>query len=444
MKGKIFLLLLLLSNIASAQLTVSAGTQFSLSGDQKLTLQNIDLVNNGTISTGNSLISFTGNSPSFIKGTQPIQFFELRMAKTNNASVLLQRSIDVPVRILFTSGFLDLNGFDVNLGSTGSLDIEQENTHIKGANGGEVIITTVLNGAGSANPGNIGIFLSFPQSLGTVTIRRGHKPQSGSGLPNSIARYYDIIPENDVVLDEFGINYFDDELNGINENSLVLFKSPDKVNWTNVGFSSRFANFVKQSNVTSRSRWTLSTANAALAVHFSLFNAKCQGSNVVLTWKTAQEQDASRFDIERSTDGTRWDVIGSTPASGNSNSEKTYTFTDAHPSANNVYRIAEHDLSGRVQYTSFLRSSCNADVFSLWPNPFNSTVFLNLFANNPSTVSIKIFDSKGALVKVQNAGLLQGSNQLRVDAGLLANGIYTLYAEWDNGHMKKQVQIVKQ
>ena len=57
---------------------------------------------------------------------------------------------------------------------------------------------------------------------------------------------------------------------------------------------------------------------------------------------------------------------------------------------------------------------------------------------------IRIFDSKGAMVKVQMATVLPGSYQLSTDMSSLANGIYTLSAEWSNGRMKKTVQVVKQ
>ena len=164
-----------------------------------------------------------------------------------------------------------------------------------------------------------------------------------------------------------------------------------------------------------------------------------------ITWKTAQEQNSSHFNIERSVDGIRWSVIGNLPAAGNSSIETSYSFTDSNPVQNGYYRIGEYDLDGRVQYTSVLRSSCNtSDVFNLWPNPVHDMVFINIVAGNESQAMIKLFDNKGALVKLQKATLLQGSNQLSVDMRALANGIYSLSADWNNGQMKKTIQVLKQ
>jgi hypothetical protein len=225
----------------------------------------------------------------------------------------------------------------------------------------------------------------------------------------------------------------------------VFFKSEDGINWSNLGFTSRIPSFVTIIGISSFSRWTLSNDNNPLPVHFILFNAKCEGNNVSLTWKTAQEQNSSHFDIERSVDGIRWITIGNLPAAGNSNTEISYSFTDNNSVQNGFYRIAEHDLSGRIQYTSILQSSCNAtDAFSLWPNPFHDIIFINIVAGNESQAMIKIFDSKGALVKVQRVAVLQGSNQLSVNMNSLASGVYQLLVDWNNGQTRKTVQILKQ
>lgn len=133
------------------------------------------------------------------------------------------------------------------------------------------------------------------------------------------------------------------------------------------------------------------------------------------------------------------------PAAGNSTSEKNYLFTDNNPVQNGYYRIAQYDIGGRVTYTSMLRASCNnTDVFKVWPNPFIDKIFMNITASSLSQATIKMFDSKGALVKKQTAILLNGNNLLNVEIKGLAGGAYHLSVEWDNGQIKKVAQIIKQ
>jgi hypothetical protein len=449
MKSQLLILLLLVSIYRlPAQLTITPGSQFAAAGNIQLTLQNTDLINNGNFATGNSVISFTGNVSSFISGSQPTRFFEVTVSKTNNASVILQQPIGVAERVLFSTGFLDLNSFNTDLGTTGRLENEQETSRIIGENGGQVLLSTVLNAPVSADPGNLGFFIVSSQNLGNVIIRRGHQSQSGSGLGNSILRYYDIVPENNIIADEFRINYFDEELNGIDENSLVFFKSDNLIDWSGLAINSRSVtdNFVSKENIAPFSRWTLAADNRPLPVHFVLFNVKCEDDEVLVTWKTVQEQNSSHFNIERSTDGVGWTVIGNLPAARNSSIEKSYSFTDDRPVQNAYYRIAQYDLDARVQYTRVIRSSCTiTEGFTLWPNPTHGAVFVNIVARNESQVVIKILDSKGALVKVQRARILPGSNQLTADMGSLPNGVYSLQVVWNNSaQMKKTVQVIKQ
>lgn len=451
MKSELLILLqLFYACTISAQLVITPGTQFSIAGNIHLTLQNTDLVNNGNFTTGNSMIRFTGNASASISGSQPIQFNELEMNKTNNGSVLLQRTIGVTQRVLFSSGFLNLNGFNTDLGATGHLDGEQENTRTIGPNGGEVLFNVSLNSPTGSNPANLGVFITSGQNLGNVIIRRGHRSQTNSsGLGTSILRYYDIIPASNTNPDAtLRVRYLDGELNGLDENSLVFFESQNTTNWTSLGFTARdvAANFVEKTGISRFGRFTLSSAGNILPVRFILLNAKCAINKVLITWKTAQEQNSSHFNIERSADGAHWTVIGTLPAAGNSTIEKSYSLTDNGPVQNGYYRIAAYELDGKVQYSIVLRSSCNEadEVFSLWPNPVRDRLFVNIVAHNESQAIIQIFDSKGALVAVQKATVLQGTNQLEVDMRSLANGLYSLSVNWSNGQMKKSVQVLKQ
>ena len=58
----------------------------------------------------------------------------------------------------------------------------------------------------------------------------------------------------------FQFTYYDAELNGLDENNLVMWKSSNNINWTNQGYTSRSAidNYVTNSGL-DFSRWTLST-----------------------------------------------------------------------------------------------------------------------------------------------------------------------------------------
>ena len=181
-----------------------------------------------------------------------------------------------------------------------------------------------------------------------------------------------------------------------------------------------------------------------LPIRFISFNVKCDGNKTLISWKTAQEQNSRHFDIEESPDGAVWTVIGTVIASGNSVTEKSYSFTKPGPAQNNFYRIAEYDLDGRVNRTSTTRSSCDpSDIFTLWPNPSYDKVTINVTTHRESQAIVKIFDSKGSLVKQQSTTLLQGINKFAIDLTSLASGVYQLQVNWNRGQEKKAIQILK-
>lgn len=433
----------------SAQVTITPGAQFYMTGNTQLTFQNADLVNNGNFSTGNGTVSFTGNSTSIISGSQPVQFYQLEINKTSGFSLSLLRSIGVTQQTNFTAGFIDLNGNNLDLGNTGKLNGEKETSHVIGANGGKVLFSAVLNAPSAVNPGNLGAIITSSQNLGNVIIGRGHQSQvNDNGIGNSILRYYDIAPANNSNLDAtLRVQYFDNELNGLLEGSLVFWSSSDNTHWTNQGFTTNntTTNYVEKTGVPSFSRWTLSSVINALPVRFTLFNTRCNGSSVLLIWKTGQEQNAHYYAIERSADGVQWTVVANVPAAGNTTVENNYSYTDNLAPANNYYRIAEYDMDGKLQYSGTLKSSCGIqDLLSLWPNPARNAVFITIGVAARTATIIKVYDSKGALIKIQKADLLPGSNQLYVDINNLAGGMYQFAIEWNNGQSKKTMQVFKE
>lgn len=442
--------ILLWSFAVSAQLTIGQGALLNLTGNAQLTLHNANLVNHGLLGAANSSVRITGHLPTSIEGSQAIQFFDLEINKTNNNPfdnpVILGRSVAVANRLRFTSGMLNMNGQNVDLGALGFLDGERDSSRIYGS--GRVLATANLNAPTGANPGNLGIHITSTKNLGLVNIRRGHQPHAvTSGV--TILRYYDIVPQNNIALNAtLRFSYFNSELYGVNENFMVFIKSTDNgVLFSNEGFSARdtVLNYVEKTGINSFARFTLANGNYALPVHLTAFNVKCIGTNAAVTWKTAQEQNSSHFNIESSADGMLWAAVGTLQAAGNSSSEKSYSFIYNNPGQKSYYRIAQYDRDGTVRYTSILRSSCAmSDAFLVWPNPVKSNLHVSITSANASDAVIRIFDSKGSLVKYQSAGIVQGSNQLHMDVSAMAGGVYTLSVEWNNGQMRKAMQIVKQ
>jgi len=444
MKKIISIALFLLPCFLPAQnvMKIQTGATITTTGGVVITLQNIDLDNDGTINQGlgEGIFKFTGTQNNSISGTSLPLFDVLDIAKTGSAKLSLNRNISIGSSINFTSGLIDLNNNNILLQSTAILNGENENSRIVGDNGGFIEITQILNAPLSINPGNMGAIITSSQNLGSTVIRRGNQYQT-IGANQSVKKYFDINPTNNSSLNTtLRFNYFDAELNTLDENIIVLYRSTDNIDWTEIGATSRSTatNYVEKTGIDAFSRWTLFNPAGALPVEFISIHAHCENNKIVMTWKTAQEINSRRFDIERSSNGSDWTVIGTVPASGNSQVQQTYIYTDINPlSSGAMYRIVEYDINGRHQYTSIIRSTCDGnEAINVWPNPVQETAWLQISTNRSSSVLVKVYDSKGSLVLKQKADITPGSNQLVVPLKKLAQGIYELIVDYQNGKTK--------
>jgi len=188
-----------------------------------------------------------------------------------------------------------------------------------------------------------------------------------------------------------------------------------------------------------------SIATGPLPVNFLFINSKCEEGKIYLTWKTAQEQNSSHVSVEKSPNGHSWSTVADMAAAGNRETEHNYSFIDSNGLPDNYYRIAEYDVDGKMQYSSVVKASCSiSDVIRVSPNPTPGRITIDIASQSRSGILIKLFDSKGAMIKMQKEDLSNGRNQIMVNMISLPVGIYYLYAEWDNGRMQRSMEIMKQ
>jgi len=238
-----------------------------------IVLDNVNIVNNGSFvqAVGDGTTIFTGNADVSISGSSITILDKITLAKTTNSRLALQQTVNVVGQVNFTSGLLDLNNSILNLGTTGIVNGETETNRILTLGIGYVQVINLLNMPVSANPGNLGAIITSTKNLGSVTIRRGHLAQPNvSGTTPGIRRYYDILPANDNGLKAtLRFQYFDIELNNLNESTLELWKQVKK-SWSNEGFTTRNTvnNYVEKTNIGALSRWTLSgVVNSPLTIN---------------------------------------------------------------------------------------------------------------------------------------------------------------------------------
>ena len=364
---KIILLILLSCQLQQgfSQLIVGTGANWIVTGNPSIVLQDINLVNNGLINGGLGSFRFVGFQNATISGNAAPLFNILEIAKTNSASVSLNRSIKVSGSINFVSGRLDMNGRNIFLASGAFINNETELNRITGANGGYVQIIQNISSPDMSNPGNLGAFITSTANLGSVTIRRYHTAESGASLAGHINRYYSITPTNNSNLNAtLRLKYFDAELNGQNENNLVLYQSIDTgSHWINLARTSNSTtlNYVEKTGVASLALQTLAAAVTGLV----FTGSRTKTTEVQLKWTTQTETNMSGFRVQRRLD-TEANFIDRTfvttmATAGNSTTALSYQTVDANAHTGlSYYRLKIVDKANNVSYSSIINVSGNA------------------------------------------------------------------------------------
>ena len=112
--------------------------------------------------------------------------------------------------------------------------------------------------------------------------------------------------------------------------------------------------------------------------------------DVALTWSTSREENALGFEVQHSTDGQVWDILGWVDAAGTSTALQNYAMPHANPASGpNHYRIRQVDQNGADTYTEVrtvevLGAGMEAIVF---PNP-SSGVFEVRAAGRVGTLDV--------------------------------------------------------
>lgn len=424
------------------------GAQIVTSGNVKFVFKSTGFTNNGTFipGTGEVIFSGAGNTTgSFVNGTATTGFYNLTLKKSANG-MQLGRPITVSNILLFTSGdSLYLNGFNIDLGSTGILSGETSNKRITGRTGGYIQSTQLLNAPTAVNPGNLGFKITSASNLGSTVIRRGHQQQSGA----SIYRYFTVTPSNNTGLNatvEF--YYFDNELAGLAEPNLAMFSS------ANGGAVDQYGRrchrpggqYTFIGGIDIMNRFTLANISAPLAVKLIRFYVVPAADEVMLHWITGMEANNHFFAIERSADGRRFMEIGQVPGYGTTSQEQQYQFNDLRPlSGKSWYRLRQVDIDGNVSYTPVLMINRDVNIqqpVRLYPNPVNgNSVYLNFNSDKAGEQIYMLYNQSGMLLKLFTINQFAGTQLIELQTGPLPAGIYTIRQK---GNASFTLNFVKQ
>lgn len=167
---------------------------------------------------------------------------------------------------------------------------------------------------------------------------------------------------------------------------------------------------------------------------FDGVRAQCDATGLVLSWMAIQAFGADRYEVEQSSDGRNWTVVGVVPAQQTRRGEALYSFSYAKNARDGFFRIRATSIGGDRVVSSVLESPCSPTAFlSVTPNPVYSTTTLRIGSPTATKVRLMILDTHRAMVFSSDASLVPGTNHLPIDMSRLPGGHYLLVISWSGG-----------
>ena len=124
--------------------------------------------------------------------------------------------------------------------------------------------------------------------------------------------------------------------------------------------------------------WVLGNINvfpelSALPVRLISFEGTLNAAGLAeLHWKTAEEISNTGFEIQKSTDGKNWDLLGWVDGAGNSKTEHSYRYVDTEFTTTSYYRLRQVDFDDSYTYSRVvcvIAEKESLDRFYVYPNP---------------------------------------------------------------------------
>lgn len=193
--------------------------------------------------------------------------------------------------------------------------------------------------------------------------------------------------------------------------------------------------------------WVIVDELKTLAVEFIDFDATwAGGSNVLLEWSTASEENSDYFIVERSLDGIRWESVAQVTAAGSSQSILSYdTWDEYAPSGNVYYRIKQVDYDGSYIYSKIRQVEIPESLITqtstlLYPNPTSQIAYLKFDGNVELVNRIELYD---ALARQVNSHEITPQAITTIDVSRYAQGVYFIKIYWTDKSVET-LRLIKQ
>jgi len=191
--------------------------------------------------------------------------------------------------------------------------------------------------------------------------------------------------------------------------------------------------------------------NFILPVELTSFKAFVIGNNIELNWCTSTEVNNYGYEVQKSSvQNSDWIKSGFVNGSGNSNTTKSYSFSENNLQPGKYYyRLKQIDKDGGFAYSNTIEVNVTSEIteFSLqqnYPNPFNPTTIINYSLAKEGNVRLTVYNAIGSKVAtIINGYKPAGNYSVQFNGSNLASGIYLYRLESGNYNAIKKFILMK-
>lgn len=189
----------------------------------------------------------------------------------------------------------------------------------------------------------------------------------------------------------------------------------------------------------------LAISNGALPIELIEFTGTCLSNGVELNWSTASEDNNDYFLVEKSADGSKWELVVKITGYGTSGVVNKYFHID-YTNNNQLmyYRLTQVDKNSTKEVFKAIDINCKnvKDQMVLYPNP--SSTELNILldvATSSDNNSIKILNNFGEVVLETKINVTKGVNTFVLPVDITA-GTYNILFSSDNIMLPSQKLVI--
>ncbi len=210
---------------------------------------------------------------------------------------------------------------------------------------------------------------------------------------------------------------------------------------TSANLSNPLCNFTDVANIITLN---VIECGVPLAAQLLSFNGQQTNGLAELRWTTSNEEEPLQFDIEKSTDGIHFSVIGSIGSLQDYTTEQQqYTFTDpATVIGKTYYRINMRNQRGQSTWSRTIQLSTRQEALNFVSviNPFSNELQVDVATAQSGKAEADLIDASGKIVRHKTTDLLTGVTRIKFEnTSGLAPGMYFLRIRNQNGYIQKTV-----